>query len=81
MNQGEWGKGAHTIILKKYGGQGGPVVTQLTHGGIQPTLVYLAPLSWKRMKDQLGDQRGGSEWEPIKIHLKNITSIMFQNQL
>jgi hypothetical protein len=23
-----------------------------------------------RMKDRLGDQRGGSEWEPIKILLK-----------
>jgi hypothetical protein len=24
------------------------------------------------LKDRLGDQRGGSEWEPIKILLKNL---------
>jgi hypothetical protein len=33
------------------------------------------------LKDRLGDQRGGSEWEPIKIDLKNMNSNMSQNQL
>jgi hypothetical protein len=33
---------AHTITPEGYGGQGGPMVTQLTHGGNQATLVYLA---------------------------------------
>jgi hypothetical protein len=34
------------------------------------------------LKDRLGDQRGGggSEWEPIKIHLKKLNSNMPQNQ-
>jgi hypothetical protein len=27
-------------------------------------------MSGKRVKDRLGDQRGGSEWEPIKILLE-----------
>jgi predicted P-loop ATPase len=33
------------------------------------------------MKDRLGDQKGESEFEPIKIHLKKMNSNMPQNQL
>jgi hypothetical protein len=27
---------------------------------------------WPLLKDWIGDQRGGSEWEPIQILLKNL---------
>jgi hypothetical protein len=32
--------------------------------------ILLLLLFWRGLKDRLGDQRGGSEWEPIKILLE-----------
>jgi hypothetical protein len=38
------------------------------------------PAFWShRLKDQLGDQRGGSEWEPIKILLQRENSVYAPN--
>jgi hypothetical protein len=43
--------------------------TQLHGKGARAAMMAAAPASdW--LKDRLGDQRGGSEWEPIKILLK-----------
>jgi hypothetical protein len=38
-----------------------------THAG-----TTLLQAGGHKLKDRLGDQRGGSEWEPIKILLKNL---------
>jgi hypothetical protein len=41
-------------------------------GTLPPTAS--TPIAADHVKDQLGDQRGGSEWEPIKILLLSYTA-------
>jgi hypothetical protein len=46
--------------------------TDLVGGGAEEVVEVklVAQARWWFLKDRLGDQRGGSEWEPIKILLE-----------